>query len=140
MKKLALLLFAFTFTSLLAEAQISAGVNMFSSNTFVTIGSNPDKPLFGEGRISTGSDIDLELMGGYNLVQKEDVNFYLGMALGVWDNRRDHDFYVGIPFGLLVKPFGGSKNLGLVLEAAPIFPNDYSSYFRAGFGFKYTFR
>lgn len=123
-----------------AKAQVSAGVDIFSSDTFVTIGTNPDNDLFGEGRISTGGDIGIELMGGYNLIKKQDVNFYLGLGLGVNDDRRGNDFYIGVPFGLLVKPFGSAPNLGLVLEAAPIIPDETDSYFRAGFGFKYTFR
>jgi hypothetical protein len=40
---------------------------------------------------------------------------------------------------LLVKPFT-AKNFGFVMEASPIFPTEYGSYFRAGLGLKYTFR
>ncbi|WPR74790.1 outer membrane insertion C- signal [Algoriphagus sp. NG3] len=143
MKKLLLLSFAlFAFISL-AEAQISAGVNLQSSETFVTIGTDPSKQIFGEGRIGTGGDIGVELMGAYNIVRKDDVNFYLGLGLGLDDDRHRHDhgddIYITIPFGLLVTPFN-SKNLGLVLEAAPVLATDHGDYFRAGFGFKYTFR
>lgn len=144
MKKLILLsLSIFAFFSF-AEAQISAGVNLQSSETFVTVGTNPNKQIFGEGRLGTGGDIGVELMGAYNIVQKDDVNFYLGLALGLDDDRNrnnedDDDIYIAIPFGLLVTPFN-SKNLGLVLEAAPILADDHGDYFRAGFGFKYTFR
>ncbi|PZX58165.1 outer membrane insertion C- signal [Algoriphagus chordae] len=144
MKKLFLLsLTLFTFISL-AQAQISAGVNIQSSETFVTIGTNPNNKIFGEGRIGTGGDIGVELMGAYNIIQKDDVNFYLGLGLGLDDDRNhdhddDDDIYIALPFGLLVTPFN-SKNLGLVLEAAPILADDHGDYFRAGFGFKYTFR
>lgn len=144
MKKLILLsLTLFTFISL-AEAQISAGVNIQSSETFVTVGTDPNNQIFGEGRIGTGGDIGVELMGAYNIIQKDDVNFYLGLGLGLDDDRKndrnnEDDIYIAIPFGLLVTPFT-SKNLGLVLEAAPILADDRGDYFRAGFGFKYTFR
>ncbi len=144
MKKLILLsLTLFTFISL-TEAQINAGVNLQSSETFVTVGTDPNKQIFGEGRIGTGGDIGVELMGAYNIVQKDDVNFYLGLGLGLDDDRNrnndnDDDIYIAIPFGLLVTPFN-SKNLGLVLEAAPILADNNGDYFRAGFGFKYTFR
>ncbi|MCE7057765.1 outer membrane insertion C- signal [Algoriphagus sp. AGSA1] len=143
MKKLLLLsLTLFAFISL-AKAQISAGVNLQSSETFVTIGTDPSKQIFGEGRIGTGGDIGVELMGAYNIVRKDDVNFYLGLGLGLDDDRHRHDhgddIYITIPFGLLVTPFN-SKNLGLVLEAAPVLATDHGDYFRAGFGFKYTFR
>jgi len=144
MKKL-LFVFVFIFGILgYANAQVSAGINLQSSETFVTIGTNPDNQLFGEARIGTGGDIGLELMGGYNIVQKQDVNFYLGLGLGLDDDRNngrdeDDDFYLAIPFGLLVKPFA-KDNFGIVLEAAPIFVSDSGDYFRAGFGFKYTFR
>lgn len=144
MKKL-LLLFVLSFGILgYATAQISAGINLQSSETFVTIGTNPDNQIFGEGRIGTGGDIGIELMGGYNLIQKQDVNFYLGLGLGLDDDRNngrndDDDFYLAIPFGLLVKPFA-NDNFGIVLEAAPVFADDRGDYFRAGFGFKYSFR
>jgi len=145
MKKLLLLsitLFAFISIS---KAQISAGVNIQSSETFVTVGTDPSKQLFGEGRIGTGGDIGVELMGAYNIVQRDDVNFYAGLGLGLDDDRNnnkhddDDDIYVAIPIGLHITPFN-SKNLGLVLEAAPILATDHGDYFRAGFGFKYTFR
>lgn len=125
-----------------SQAQISAGVNMLSSDTYVTIGTNPNAPFFGEGRISTGGEIGIELMGAYNFLQSENVNFYAGLGLGIDDERNDKDdneFYIGVPFGLLVKPFSATRNFGIVLEAAPIFPEDRGSYFRAGFGFKYSF-
>lgn len=144
MKKLILLsLTLFTFISL-AGAQISAGVNLQSSETFVTVGTDPNKQLFGEGRIGTGGDIGIELMGAYNIIQRDDVNFYAGLGLGLDDDRNhnhddDDDIYIAIPIGLWVTPFN-SKNLGLVLEAAPILATDHGDYFRAGFGFKYTFR
>ncbi|MDR7129962.1 hypothetical protein J2X69_002308 [Algoriphagus sp. 4150] len=144
MKKLVLLsLTLFAFVSF-AKAQISAGVNLQSSETFVTIGTDPYKQFFGEGRIGTGRNIGIELMGAYNIVQKDDMNFYAGLGLGL-DNdrhnnhRNDDDIYIAIPIGLLITPFS-SKNLGLVLEAAPVLATDHGDYFRAGFGFKYTFR
>ncbi|UZD21250.1 outer membrane insertion C- signal [Algoriphagus halophytocola] len=144
MKKLVLLSFAlFAFISL-AKAQVSAGVNLQSSETFVTIGTDPSKQIFGEARIGTGGDVGVELMGAYNIIRKEDVNFYAGLGLGLDDDRNhnhddEDDIYIAIPIGLLVTPFN-SKNLGLVLEAAPILADDHGDYFRAGFGFKYTFR
>ena len=121
-----------------SQAQVSAGINLQSTKTFITVGTNTDNQIFGEGRLGVGRDLDVELMGGYNVIQKEEVNFYLGLALGLTDDRED-DFYLGIPFGLLVKPFN-SKNFGVVIEAAPIFPDESDSYLRGGFGFKYTFR
>jgi len=144
MKKL-LLLFALSFGILgYATAQISAGINLQSSETFVTIGTNPDKLLFVEGRIGTGGNIGIEFMGGYNVIQKQDVNFYFGVGLGLdddRDNRNDNnnDFYLAFPFGLLVKPFA-KDNFGILIEAAPIFADNRGDYFRAGFGFKYTFK
>jgi hypothetical protein len=83
-------------------------------------------------------------MGGYNVIQKQDVNFYFGLGLGLDDdhdngNDNNDDFYLRIPFGLLVRPFA-KYNFGIVLEAAPIFADSRGDYFPAGFGFKYTFR
>jgi len=123
-----------------AHAQISGAVYRLSSNTFAAIGSDPDNKVFGEARVSTGSRVGLEGTLGYNFVQRSDVNFYSGFHLGV-DNNRDNDFYLGVPFGLLVKPFSEARNFGFVLEASPILRTDSGNgHFRAGLGLKYTFR
>ncbi|MBS9523661.1 outer membrane insertion C- signal [Litoribacter alkaliphilus] len=123
-----------------SQAQISAGVYRFSSNTFAAIGSDPDRKVFGEARIATGSRIGLEGTLGYNFVQREEVNFYSGFHLGVKNSNRD-DFYLGVPFGLLLKPFSEARNFGFLLEASPILRTDSGSgSFRAGIGIKYTFR
>ena len=131
-----LILFSFAH----AEAQISGAVYRLSSNTFAAIGSDPDNKVFGEARVSTGSRVGLEGTLGYNFVQRSEVNFYSGFHLGV-DNNRDNDFYLGVPFGLLVKPFSATRNFGFVLEASPILRTDSGNgHFRAGIGMKYTFR
>lgn len=140
MKKLLLLSFVLvTILTLQAEAQISAGIQRLTSETFVTIGSDPDNKMFGEARIGTGSDIGLEGTFGYNFIQSNEVNFYSGFHVGV-DPNRNRDFYLGIPLGLFVKPFN-TQNFGFTLEASPIFPTGgASNYLRAGIGLKYAFR
>mgnify|MGYP006174757959 FL=1 len=128
-----------------AQAQVSAGINFQNTRTFITVGTNPDKEFFGEARLGLGRAVGLELMGAYNFVQKTDVNAYVGVGLGLFDHyhpRRDryyNDTYFAIPFGVLIKPFD-NKNIGLLIEAAPVFYDDYGSYLRGGIGFKYTFR
>ncbi|ERM83789.1 hypothetical protein P872_01885 [Rhodonellum psychrophilum GCM71 = DSM 17998] len=119
------------------EAQISAGVYRLSSATFVAIGTDPDNKIFGEARVSTGSNVGIEGTFGYNFIQKDEVNFYSGFHLGQEGNR--DGFYLGIPLGVLVKPFA-AKNFGFLMEASPIFRDERSNYFRAGLGLKYTFR
>ena len=123
-----------------ANAQVSAGVYRLSSNTFAAIGSDPDNKVFGEARFSTGNRVGLEGTLGYNFVQRSDVNFYSGFHLGI-ENNWDNDFYLGVPFGLLIKPFTEAKNFGFLMEASPIIRTDSgSAFFRAGIGLKYTFR
>lgn len=123
-----------------AEAQISGAVYRLSSHTFAAIGSDPDNKVFGEARFSTGSRVGLEGTLGYNFVQRSDVNFYSGFHLGV-ENNWENDFYLGVPFGLLIKPFSASSNFGFMMEASPIIRTDSgSAFFRAGLGLKYTFR
>ncbi|TVP46204.1 MAG: outer membrane insertion C- signal, partial [Mongoliibacter sp.] len=51
----------------------------------------------------------------------------------------NNGFYLGVPLGVLVKPFA-TKNFGFLMEASPIFPNERRNFFRAGIGLKYTFR
>ncbi|PRY89205.1 outer membrane insertion C- signal [Mongoliibacter ruber] len=121
-----------------SQAQISAGVYRLSSATFATIGTDPDNQMFGEARVSTGSTVGIEGTFGYNFVQRDEVNFYSGFHLGT--EGGDRGLYLGVPLGVLVKPFS-AKNFGFLLEASPIFPGENrSNYFRAGIGLKYTFR
>lgn len=128
-----------------SQAQVSAGINFQSSRTFITIGTDPDKEFFGEGRLGLGDNLGLELMGGYNFIRKSEVNAYVGAGLGLFgDYHRKHDYdhdevYLAIPFGVLIKPFN-TKNFGFLIEAAPVFYSEYGSYLRGGIGFKYTFR
>lgn len=119
------------------NAQISAGVYRLSSTTFAAIGTDPDNKIFGEARVSTGRQVGFEGTFGYNFVQREEVNFYSGFHLG--SEGGDDGLYLGIPLGVLVKPFT-AKNFGFLLEASPIFPGENRNYFRAGIGLKYTFR
>jgi hypothetical protein len=127
-----------------ANAQVSAGINFQSSRTFITIGTDPDKEFFGEGRLGLGRNVGLELVGAYNFVRKS-VNAYFALGLGLFDHyhpRRDRDYnevYLAIPFGVLIKPLD-NKNFGIVIEAAPVFYGEYGSYLRGGIGIKYTFR
>lgn len=120
-----------------AEAQVSAGILRLSSDTFAAIGTDPDQKMFGEARISTGRRVGVEGTFGYNFVQREAVNFYSGFHLGT---RPSDDLYLGVPLGLFIKPFSGAREFGFNLEASPIFPTGYGSYFRAGIGLKYVFR
>ncbi|SNS08472.1 hypothetical protein SAMN06295967_10369 [Belliella buryatensis] len=121
-----------------SQAQISAGVYRLSSATFASIGSDPDNKIFGEARVSTGGRVGIEGTFGYNFVQKEEVNFYSGFHLGTEGNR--DGLYLGVPLGVLVKPFANTRNFGFLMEASPIFPTEYGTYFRAGIGLRYTFR
>lgn len=105
MKKL--ILFSFSLICLfnnLANAQISAGVYRLSSHTFATIGSDPDNKVFGEARVSTGGNVGIEGTFGYNFIQAEEVNFYSGFHVGT-EGGYDGP-YLGVPLGILVKPFG----------------------------------
>ncbi len=138
MKKLTLLTLTLFFGWVaVAHAQVSAGVYRLSSHTFAAIGSDPDQKMFGEGRVSTGSNIGIEGTFGYNFIQRDEVNFYSGFHLGT---RSEESLYLGIPLGLFIKPFSESRNFGFLLEASPIFPTESSAYFRAGIGIKYVFR
>ena len=145
MKKVFLLAFAlFAFISI-SQAQVAVGINFQSSDTFITVGTDPNNEFFGEARLGIGHDIGLELMGAYNFVRKSEVNAYVGAGLGLLGDHHhkhhdDHnDIYVAIPIGVLITPFN-TKNLGFLVEAAPVFANHNDSYLRGGVGVKYTFR
>ncbi len=145
MKKVFLVAFAlFAFISI-SQAQVSVGINFQSSETFITVGTDTDKELFGEARLGVRSNIGLELMGGYNFIRKSEVNAYVGLGLGLLgdDHHKRHDdhndIYVAIPIGVLIKPLS-TKNFGFLIEAAPVFADHNDSYLRGGIGVKYTFR
>ncbi|GAB3653304.1 hypothetical protein GCM10028791_23390 [Echinicola sediminis] len=142
MKKFLILsLTAFLFLQHESRAQISAGVYQLSTGTFAAIGSDPDNKMFGEARVQAGRNVDVEGTFGYNFVKKDEVNFYSGFHLGVDDQGSENELYLGIPLGVLVKPFPSTRNFGFLLEASPIFPTgERDNYFRAGLGLKYTFR
>lgn len=147
MKKLLFLSFFLMGIISLANAQVSVGINFQSSDTFITVGTDPDKEFFGEARLGIGHDLGLELMGGYNFVRKSEVNAYVGAGLGLLgDHHHNHhhdehdDIYIAIPIGVLIKPFSNTKNLGFIVEAAPVFSGHDHNYFRGGVGVKYTFR
>ncbi|UCS94462.1 outer membrane insertion C- signal [Echinicola marina] len=145
MKKFLILsLTAFLILQNKTMAQVSAGVYQLSSNTFMAIGTDPENKIFGEARLGVGHDVDIEGTFGYNFIQKDEVNLYSGFHLGA-DGHHDHDhdhnhLYLGIPLGVLVKPFPSTRNFGFLLEASPIFANHSENYLRAGIGMKYTFR
>lgn len=146
MKKIFLLAFTLVAFISISKAQVAVGINFQSSDTFVTVGTDPDKEFFGEARLGLGHEIGLELMGGYNFVRKTEVNGYVGAGLGLLGDHHhphheDHnDIYLAIPVGVLIKPFSSTRNLGFLVEAAPVFANHSHSYLRGGVGVKYTFR
>jgi hypothetical protein len=146
MKKLFFLTFFFFGIISLSQAQVSVGLNFQSSETFITVGTDTDKELFGEARLGFGHDLGLELMGGYNFLRKSEVNAYVGAGLGLFGDHHHHkkheghdEVYLAIPVGVLIKPFS-TKNLGLVIEVAPVFSDHDHNYLRGGIGVKYTFR
>lgn len=147
MKKLFFLSFIlFGFISV-AQAQVSVGINFQTSDTFITVGTDADKEFFGEARLGIGHDLGLELMGGYNFLRKSEVNAYVGAGLGLLGDHHHHhhhddhdDIYVAIPVGILVKPFSNTRNLGFLVEAAPVFSGHDHNYLRGGIGVKYTFK
>ncbi len=146
MKKLLFLSFIlFGFISI-AQAQVSVGLNFQSSDTFITVGTDANREFFGEARLGIGHDLDLELMGGYNFLRKSEVNAYVGAGLGLFGDHHHHHYYenndqvyVAIPVGILVKPFSNTRNLGFIVEAAPVFTGHEHNYLRGGIGLKYTF-
>ncbi|MEP0713430.1 outer membrane insertion C- signal [Algoriphagus sp.] len=148
MKKVFLLAFALFACISISQGQVAVGINFQTSDTFITVGSDPNNEFFGEARLGIGHDIGLELMGGYNFMRKSEVNAYVGLGLGLLGDHHhkhhkhheDHnDIYVAIPVGVLITPFD-TKNLGFLIEAAPVIANHHDTYLRGGIGVKYTFR
>lgn len=70
----------------LTFAQVSVGVNLQNTRNFITVGTNPDKEFFFDGRLGLGREIGLELVGAFNFVQKSNANAYVGLGLGLFDH------------------------------------------------------
>ena len=89
-----------------------------------------------ELRIGTDTyfeDISVEIECSYDILNKEDYEFYAGAGLrfNLFDG-------VVIPVGLNIYPFA-SKNFGFQIELSPIFAFDDDALLRGSWGIRYRF-
>lgn len=126
-------------SSSLAQAQITAGVYSNGILTQVGFGTNPEKKLFGEGRIFAGDFINnffgVEVLGQYNLKQSEWHNLSGGLMLGYYERGED-GIRLGLPVLLAIKPIENHRAFAVILEATPFYNGGLA--LRGNMGIRYT--
>lgn len=132
MKKLSII---FVFLSNVAFAQFGVSVHQ-SELPFVGFNYEFSERLRPELRIGTDNyfeNVSVEVIGTYDILNKEDYEFYAGA--GVRFNLLDG---LVIPVGLNIFPFQ-SKSFGFHIELSPIISFDDSSLLRGSWGIRYRF-
>lgn len=132
MKKLSII---FVFLSNVAFAQFGVSVHQ-SELPFVGFNYEFSERLRPELRIGTDNyfeNVSVEVIGTYDILNKEDYEFYAGA--GVRFNLLDG---LVIPVGLNIFPFQ-SKSFGFQIELSPIISFDDSSLLRGSWGIRYRF-
>lgn len=132
MKKLSII---FVFLSNVAFAQFGVSVHQ-SELPFVGFNYEFSERLRPELRIGTDNyfeNVSVEVIGTYDILNKEDYEFYAGA--GARFNLLDG---LVIPVGLNIFPFQ-SKSFGFHIELSPIISFDDSSLLRGSWGIRYRF-
>ena len=146
MKKFFLLLSVITLSLIYNKSQAQISVGYYHSNfvSEVSVGTSPEKRIFGEVRVATDTDdFGLQVMGAYNFIRKEQVRVYFGVGLleisGVPILTDDPD-YVTLPIGIQVTPFADFKNFAFQFEVSPLVEiRNPNVLIKGGIGFRYTF-
>ena len=114
------------------------GVSFHHSNLpFIGANFEIKERLRPEIRVGTDAffeDISGEIVLTYDIINKEDYEFYMGAGV-----RANEFAGLVIPIGLNFYPFA-EKNFGFHIEAAPIFIEHDSNILRGSWGIRYRFR
>lgn len=138
-----LLLVTFTFFASDLKAQVHVGVYHSGFINQVGVGTDNEKPYFGELRVLATDLIDfpngVELLGHKNFKTGDWVNLHAGLMFGLFFEGGSAK--AGIPLGLTFKPIQEHKNFAILMEATPnvnFGAGDIS--LRSNIGLRYTFR
>ncbi|UCS94863.1 hypothetical protein KZP23_07590 [Echinicola marina] len=135
--KLSFLAVILFFTAHLSKAQVTAGLYTNSIMTYLGVGTDPEKKIFGEARLFAGEFINrffgAEVIGQYNFIQSDWYNLSGGLMAGY---HEFDDARVGLPVLLAIKPIENHRKLALILEATPLYNGLIA--FRGNFGLRYT--
>jgi hypothetical protein len=128
------------FISIQSQAQVHVGVYPSGILSQVGVGTDIDKPIFGEVRLLAGDVVNyvlgVEALGHYNVKQSEWYNLHIGLMVGYTDID---DGRIGLPLGMDFKPISIHRQFSILLETTPLVANgDFT--LRANFGLRYTFR
>ena len=132
MKKLTIL---FLFISNLALAQFGVSAHQ-SELPFIGFNYEFSEHLRPELRFGTDNyfeNISIELVATYDILNKEDYEFYAGAGVRL-------NMFEGmvVPVGLNIFPFQ-AKSFGFHIELSPIISFDDSSLLRGSWGIRYRF-
>lgn len=133
------------FSTCSAFAQV--GLSYFPWNNKLGVSSNTEKKLWGEVKFEVNTffgnlNTDLALM--YNVKQKEQVNYYVGLGVstnfirGAFEEKglNGYNLYVGSR----IKPFTKYPGVQIIAELAPYINSEFSSgLLQANFGVGYQF-
>src|SRR5690554_1312670 len=121
-KRAFVLIAAIMGTAHLSHSQVTAGIYSNGILTQIGVGTDPEKKVFGEGRLFAGDYINnffgIEVLGQYNLKQSDWHNISGGLMLGYSEYL---GAIAGIPVLLAVKPIQNYRNFAIVMEATPLY-------------------
>jgi hypothetical protein len=123
----------FLFVSNIAFAQFGVSAHQ-SEISFVGFNYEFSDHLRPKLRIGTDNyfeNLSIELMATYDILNKEDYEFYAGAGFNLLEG-------MVIPVGLNIFPFQ-SKKFGYHIELSPIISFDDSSLLRGSWGIRYRF-
>lgn len=121
-----------------AQAQVAVGVYSNGILTQIGVGSNPEKKLFGEGRVLAGDYynrfLGLEALGQVNVKRSDWHNISVGIMLGYYDYSEG--IRVGFPLIVAIKPVEAHRDFAVILEATPMYAEEMA--LRGNLGIRYT--
>lgn len=136
-KRAFVLIAAIMGTAHLSHSQVTAGIYSNGILTQIGVGTDPEKKVFGEGRLFAGDYINnffgIEVLGQYNLKQSDWHNISGGLMLGYSEYL---GAIAGIPVLLAVKPIQNHRNFAIVMEATPLYVETLA--LRGNLGIRYT--
>jgi len=145
-KFILVLLLLFCFNSGL-KAQVA--ISYYPFNSFLGVGTNPNKLIWGDLRLETNtfiSNMNMEISPKINLKNTEIIKAYIGPGVnlnilyGLYNNGQYVNGFF-LTCGVLVTPFKKVRNLGFIFELSPYINYTLNGgYFRTNLGISWHFR
>ncbi len=143
MKKLFLLLVLLV-SSIPMSAQLALGYFPFNYSQ-VQLTTNPDRLVFGDLRMETNSfitNLNIELAPMFNLLRREEFNFYAGGGVNLNPLYQEGSVVGGyfMTTGVRWMPLSQMRALGFIFELSPLlYDSFYGAQLRSFLGVSYHF-